>query len=68
MLGWRRLHVDRQIVGFDDRMPAEVAPGVEVEVEMLAAQEGLSGHLVVPQSEHGGDLLRRASAASGMSS
>jgi len=48
-----------QIVGFDDRMLAEVGHGVEVEVERIAGQEGLFSHLVVPQSEEAGDLLRR---------
>ena len=47
-----------QIVGFDQRVLAEVGHGVEVEVEGLAGQEGLSGHLVVPKSEQAGDLLR----------
>jgi len=40
-------------------MLAEVGHGVEVEVERLAGQDGLSGHLVVPQGEQAGDLLRR---------
>ena len=43
---------------FDLRVLAEVGHGVEVEVEGLAGQKGLSGQLTVPQSEHAGDLLR----------
>jgi len=37
-----------KIVGFDDRMFAEVGHGVEVEVKRLAGKEVFCGELAVP--------------------
>ena len=47
-----------QIVGFDERMLAEVGHGVEVEIEGLAGEEGFAGELRVPGGEQARDLLR----------
>jgi hypothetical protein len=48
-----------QIMGFDERMLAEIGHGVEIEIERGAGEEIFSGELSVPEGEQTRDLLRR---------
>ena len=48
----------RQVVGFDQRVGAEVGHGVEVQVEGRAGQEGFPGQVGVPAGQQAGDFLR----------